>query len=114
VSARDELVTAIWSTETRDFGGYSQRDAEAVADELLAAGYSKPRAITNAEELDGLPDDSLIETRGRIVFQKYDNWYAEGEPGWLRPGSEWIDRTSNFDDKAHLPITVLYTPEATK
>jgi hypothetical protein len=37
----EELVRVIWSVETKDFGGYSQRDAEAVAGALLAAGYRK-------------------------------------------------------------------------
>jgi len=41
MNEREELVRAIWSVETQDFGGYSQRDAEAVADALIAAGWAK-------------------------------------------------------------------------
>lgn len=41
---RSELVRDIYSVETIDFGGYSQRDAESVADVLIAAGWVKPEA----------------------------------------------------------------------
>ena len=53
-SDRSELVKAIYGVETIDFGGYSQRDAEAVADALIAAGWVKPETVwTETLENDG-------------------------------------------------------------
>ena len=67
--------------------------------------------IITAEQMDALPDDSLVCTAGGIVFQKYDNWFKEGEHGWQRPGREWTERTRNFADSLHHPITLIpWTP----
>ncbi|AOY72064.1 hypothetical protein ARZXY2_2534 [Arthrobacter sp. ZXY-2] len=35
-------------------------DALAIADDILAAGYRKPRTVTTTEELDTLPDGVII------------------------------------------------------
>lgn len=37
----NELTEAIWRVETKDFGGYSHRDAMAIAKRLLELGYHK-------------------------------------------------------------------------
>lgn len=112
MSARDELVQIICEGRAAWVTDLAQRKSEEYqADAILAAGYSKPRTITTIDELDALPDRSLIETRGGVVFQKYAGWFAKGENGWHRPGYEWTERTRNFDDEVHQPLTVIHTPK---
>ncbi len=117
MSARDELAEVIanfrddWYKVARKSPAGIDRDE---ADAILAAGYSKPRTITTAEELDALPDGSLIESRGGVVFQKYAGWFAQDDAGWQRPGYEWTARTRDLTDKAHQPLTVIHTPEESK
>jgi len=43
-AARAELRRAVYQVETQDFGGYTTRDAHAVADALFDAGYRKVAA----------------------------------------------------------------------
>jgi hypothetical protein len=115
MSARDELAEVIanfrddwYKVQRKSPAGIDRAEAKAI----LAAGYSKPRTITTAEELDALTDGSLIETKGGIVFQKYDGWHAEGDNGWQRPGYSWCERTRHFADSAHLPISILHEPKS--
>jgi hypothetical protein len=69
------------------------------------------RTVTTIEELNALPDAAIIKTRGGITFEKFKDWFREGDDGWQRPGSDWTERTQFFDDGAHLPITVIYESE---
>ena len=80
---------------------------EAIIDSWLD-DLTKQRTITTAAELDALPDGSLIKTAGGIVYAKYDGWFSDDTPGWHRPGYEWTERTSNFSDGIHHPLTVLH------
>ena len=62
-----------------------------------------PRVITDAADLDSLPDDTIIRTRYGTAAQRIDEaWEIPNEVG--RCLSESID----------LPATVLYLPEANR
>lgn len=89
MNARDELTTLILG-----------KTAPRAADAILAAGYRKPRTITTAEELDALPDMSVVRTSaGTIANIVGHDAYFFG-----------------YEKSAHrgvlaLPATVLYEPE---
>ena len=53
---------------------------EVMADAILAAGYSKPRTITTAEELDALPVGSVVLSGGKIPRIKSEDghWLGDG------------------------------------
>jgi len=77
---RDELAAAIVGYRIGEGYyavdvGYS--DARAIADDLLAAGYKKPRTVTTVEELDALPSDAVIRSVYGGVFVKDGGWWAE-------------------------------------
>lgn len=99
---RDELVQII---DDRWHGyGYNPQGAAAA---IIAAGYSKPRLIYTAEELDALPAGSVIRTGG------YGGQYAPQIAEKLDTPSCWqvanpdsIDVTS--DELNDFPATVLY------
>jgi hypothetical protein len=109
MSDRDELAEII-----QDCGEYipgSHADdyvsPDKAADAILAAGYRKPRTVTTAEELDALPEDSVVMESEhdtfiirtmRGVFHRFpDGWYVVAGHG----AREYIQ----------LPATVLFTPE---
>ncbi|WXW93180.1 hypothetical protein SEA_BRAYBEAST_44 [Arthrobacter phage BrayBeast] len=74
----------------------------AMADALIAAGYRKPRTITNAEELDALPIKAVI--RGKWLAEKWatpesDVWFIAGR------NMEWF--TDDLVMRGGLPATVL-------
>ena len=62
MSAREELAELVGKTLGEVAGIYDTSTAEdrELADALLAAGYSKPRTITTVEELDALPENTVI------------------------------------------------------
>lgn len=75
-----------------------------IADGLIAKGYTKPRIITTVEELDALPEGSVILTNGGE-----DSAQKDGEGEWyLWGGNFGLDSEDIF-----LPATVLHTPEPT-
>ena len=88
MSARDELAKLI-----------SSRHTMAAADAILDAGYRKPRTITTVEELDALPEGSIVmadwATHQRILGQ----WATFGSPATSQP---------------ELPATVIHEPENTR
>lgn len=104
--ARGELAEMILS----EFGpgataGSSWRlNPTAAADRILAAGYRKPRTITTAEELDGLPYGSVVLDAARATATKLDADY------WEVAGFASHFRVEAID----LPATVLYEPEPAK
>lgn len=69
------------------------------ADAIVAAGYRKPRTITTVEELDALPEGSVIRDafRGRVFHRR-------GLAGWQCAGM-------TLKAEIVLPVTVLHTPE---
>jgi len=111
VSARDELAELIGSKLDRLFGsrefGPAKQDFD-LADELISAGYSKPRTITTVEELDALPAKSVILGRAGMPLvsdgDKVEPWASVCEDPY--GGPIW----KNSADIA-LPATVIYSPE---
>lgn len=97
---RAALSDTIWRTETTDFGGYSARDAHAVADHLWTEGYRKPRTVNSAAELDALPELSVVLVGGQLAAQKDIDWYAVagGDPIYFKP------------DAWEAGIVILFTP----
>ena len=73
MSARDDLARIVnigWGSD----GEYEALDSTdyAIADAVLAAGYSKPRIVTTVDELEALPVGSVV--RGvdeHFVFERY-------------------------------------------
>lgn len=122
MSARDELAHLLFITdnsgardveaEWRAAGGKQLIYIYAMADALLAVGYSKPRTITTAKELDALPVGSVIRTSG-IDFQtearvavKTGFWMNESE--WeVADAEDFCLDSEELDD---LPATVLHEP----
>lgn len=104
--ARDELAAlsdTIWRTETTDFGGYSGRDARAVADHLWAEGYRKPRTVNSAAELHKLPVESVVRNA--------NGWIGEISIVSGKPVIFWIGNECEAGlDEIALPATVLFTP----
>jgi hypothetical protein len=86
VSARDELTTlALGKTAPR------------AADAILAAGYSKPRTITEVVGVNTLPHESVIRTKQGYMMEKLsEGWYRVGVDYAYTPNPQW------------LPATVLY------
>lgn len=80
-----------------------------MADSILRAGYTKPRTITTAEELDALPERSVVMGADGYVARRFPG-------GWrvlvVEPASSpWL--TDTLED-VDLPATVLHEPEAAK
>jgi hypothetical protein len=113
MSTRDELVDLVEdavedacynSDGPPSLAGVVARYA---ADAILAAGYSKPRTTTTAEELDALPAESVLgATDGTVYRRAVDGLGAV----WRAAGSG----RNRFPDSIQLPATVLYSPEASK
>lgn len=75
-----------------------------LAEVVLAAGYTKPRTIETAEELDALPKRSVILLNDGNVAQK-DGHY------WFEASSYDMPMTSLYIwENDFLPATVLYEP----
>ena len=75
------------------------------ADAILTAGYRKPRIINSREELDGLPEESVVIDYEGDVRQKR---------GGLWCGYETAPLNSTRLARIAGPFTVLYEPEASK
>jgi len=116
MTARDELAGTILATRhmkalhLETAAEIVTHVAGGVADALLAAGYSKPRAITTVEELDALPVGSVVLRNGRAFqhypahpapFGEYQQWKC-GDGGFVR---------STKDGSSILPATVLHEPQ---
>ena len=76
------------------------------AEAILAAGYRKPRTVTRVEELDALPEWSVVRSEQATIWEKLG-----GDP----TGSFWAETlTTREHPSGHiaLPATVLWEPEA--
>jgi len=96
MSARDELMDDI-----RAIDGPALLGGDVLADGLIAAGYSKPRTITDhyAEDgTDSLRGGSVILSHGEALLVQSDGTFCDPI------GSTW-----DFWE-LELPITVLYEP----
>lgn len=105
MSGTQELADAIWRTEdTVDFGGYSSRDAQAVADHLWAEGYRKPRIVGSVADVEILPDWTVVRSRDKQVGELVT---VAGRKCVFWAGNECEDELSDIN----LPATVLFAPD---
>ena len=128
VSARDELLTTIiyhpWlpdheglytglcpsCPERQIHGGHnSPSHAGHLADAILAAGYTKPRIITTAAELDALPDGSVIRDAAGTIRERFNDLETTAAL-WYRTGSGGYVLSAQFTWGKLLPATVLHEP----
>jgi hypothetical protein len=65
---------AFWSEAYSEPTGYGDLFAKA----LLSAGYSKPRTITTATELDALRRFTVIRSAEGVVYEKQTMWHEAG------------------------------------
>jgi len=77
-----------------------QKAIERMANKILAAGFRPPaRVVTTVEELDALPEGTVIRDREGTVAESWDGVWHSSEGGCY--GHEILA----------LPATVLYEPE---
>jgi hypothetical protein len=98
MSASDELFQLILGRTTTK-----------AVERILAAGYSKPRTITTVDELDALPNGSVVLSQ---VYRHYLNGmdisFQRWEDGlWHRGARSTDTHPDNF-----LPVTVIHEPTA--
>lgn len=102
--ARDELAADI-----REVDGNHSLGASALADRLVDRGWSKPRTVNSAAELDALKPGTVLRfPDGEIgmIMVTHDKRHVIGYPGIL-PTAELADASQHcFGDG----ITVLFTP----
>ena len=108
MSARDELACIIHDATCSDSKEDPMTWPPAIfstSDAILAAGYRKPRIITTAEELDDLPETSVVlDPMGTVALQV-------GRGLWTMGGDEYTSEEL-IADWLVLPATVLHEPEA--
>jgi hypothetical protein len=85
-------------------GKLTPHSARLAAEEALEA--AKPRAITTAEELDGLPVGSVVNTDAGAWEKASDPDDADDITFWLQAGN----RRWNPSRDVTLPATVLHEP----
>jgi len=103
MNARDELAGVVGEALGHVAGIYDTTDKEdrGIADAVLAAGYSKPRTITEVFVVNALPYLSVIRTvQGYAMEKLSDGWYRAGVDHAYTPNQQW------------LPATLLHEPEA--
>jgi sugar phosphate isomerase/epimerase len=102
MSERDELAEIIQDCGEYIPGSHAHDyvSPDKAADAVLAAGYRKRRTITTAEELDALPNYSVLLDGDSDVWQKR--------------GEEWCSyetaRSSSKRIAKYGPMTVLHEP----
>lgn len=72
MSDRDDLADII-ASEHFDSGG----DPSVTAGDILAAGFHRDRTITTVEELDALPDGSVVVDDEMAALQKDNGQWEE-------------------------------------
>lgn len=97
--ARDELVHILAGAVLDNPGSIGTLPQHA-ANRLLAAGWSKPRTVNSAAELDALPNMTVVMDNCDDVSQKRGGQWC---------GYETADLTSKQIAK-YGPLTVLFTP----
>ena len=120
MSARDELARELYvaynaqnDPEAEHYWEADKPTAKAffvMADAILAAGYSKPRTITTAEELDALTQRAtVLDGNGHVWTNDgdtLDQWGSVSDPE-AYGGPKWLGSA----DLA-LPATVLHEPKS--
>ena len=105
MSARDELAEVIASKLDRLFGhrefGPAKQDFD-LADELISAGYSKPRTVMTRYEVEALPDGSvLLDSAGDVAHLRDGFWFSyETSP------------MTHHRMAKYTPATVLHEPKS--
>lgn len=106
MSARDELAELLQVNVTDSLPvdpsrTEIQQQVETAVDVLIAAGYTKPRTIETTEELDALPDMTVIRTAAGTIT----NLIGKDAHlfGYEKPAARGV---------LALPATVLYEPGA--
>jgi hypothetical protein len=93
-----------WTEPLTHFCGEEERIERAHA-EHVAAEWVKARTIETVEQLDALPDHSIIRCAGGAAWHKQE-LYSQGEPWWCA-GSE----IESPPTAVQLPARLLYDPE---
>jgi len=91
MNARDELAHLV-----------SSRNITLVPDAILAAGYRKPRTITDRAEVEALPDGSVVADSAGDVSEKRGGLWCSYETAPMTDA-----RLSKY-----LPATVLWEDES--
>ncbi|MCD2099607.1 hypothetical protein QNA24_30020 [Rhodococcus qingshengii] len=111
MSQRDELAGLIDLITNRFDNEVTDPWLWSLADAIRAAGYRKPRTIETVEELDALPEDSIVQIR-RLAYQKLGNeWFSAGDRLSFE-ASELAEFGSS--PRVQPGIVVLYVPEETQ
>lgn len=107
---REELVRIQLAPRMcTNMSGDKQR---AIADEILGAGYQKPRTISSWEELDALPDGTIIGVGLGTLRREGFPWLLAMQRGgglWFSPATEFGVTSQDFELIA-LPAAVLWEP----
>jgi len=107
MSARDEILRTILGTRHMHAlhlqvpADIVEHVGNGIADAILAAGYSRPRTITTADELDALSAGSVVRSDEGTVW--------ESDSGvWFETASRLLHVASDIA----LPATVLHEPKS--
>ena len=102
MTTRDQLAQIIYDTLNGQYGDFNMPDD--AADKIIAAGWRPPaRTIATVEELDALPEGTVIRSADGWAWQRDNHngfWYTIASEDDSTPG-----------DFAYYPLTVLYEPE---
>ena len=98
---RDELAKVIKSVYWINGNKFRRSEAE-VADAILAAGYRKPQQVTTVEELDALPDGSIVMDARRLCCEGLRTMGSGNV--WRAMGPAQVRRSKEIP----LPATVLH------
>ena len=96
--ARDELAELIASR--RGVTAKLNDIDRMMADRILDAGWSKPRTVNSAAELDALPVGAVVHSAAGTIAAKLDR--TEGVVFGIHRSFQWSGLA--------LPATVLFTP----
>ena len=105
MSERDELADDLADSIFR-YTGVTTSSSKSMADELLAAGYRKPRTIKSAAELEALPFGSAVQTSDAedVVVLRCEGRDFRNQSGYeLSVETLWRYGTH--------PFTVIYEPD---
>lgn len=108
---RDKLAEIIMSPESFDGGpascGPNDVYAARTADAVLAAGYRKPQQVTTPQEVDALPEGTVIRDASGTVRERFND-PATDAALWFRSGIKGYVLSGQFASGALLPATVLH------
>lgn len=106
MNASDELSGVISQSVHGPHGGTDL--TRHMADSILAAGYRKPRTITTAEELDALPNGTVVLSNVYKAHHGVAISFQRWEDGCWHRGA----RSSDTHPEYFLPVTVIHEPAA--